>query len=172
MDLSEDEKIKPRHRDASPDLNEDKMSYCSSAMCGYEFPENGRNGLVSSANLMFASGETDAIEYKLDDGTAAHLLNSGNVLSNKMDIIEETHCPEMEQSPYKKPGQRHIPKSLTKVPSFKDISTKIAPKNQSRRELKKVFETSQKESNQTSLNDGKENILITSKRELSLDPRI
>lgn len=99
MNLNEDEKIKSlnvKHRDASPDLNEDKMSYCSSAMCGYEFPENGKNGLISSANLMFASNETDTLEYKLDENTAAHLLNSGNVLKNKMDIIEESHCPEME----------------------------------------------------------------------------
>jgi hypothetical protein len=40
-----------KDRDKSPNLGEDQMSGCSSsAMCGFEFPENNLGQMVSYAN--------------------------------------------------------------------------------------------------------------------------
>lgn len=50
-----------RNRDQSPNLGEDQMSGCSSsAMCGFEFPENNLGQMVSFANQML-SEKSDTI---------------------------------------------------------------------------------------------------------------
>ena len=64
------EKLKFQNRDKSPELDDDQLSgCCSSAMCGLEFPENGKGQIISSANLMFAINDTDTVslDHKLEE---------------------------------------------------------------------------------------------------------
>ena len=78
---------------------------CSSAMCGFEFPENGNGQILSYANMMLSTNNSEAasIDLKIDENHKElikikdnFLINCKNQMPNKMSVIEEIHFPEME----------------------------------------------------------------------------
>ena len=126
MSLNIPKEIENKDRDKSPNLGEDQMSGCSSsAMCGFEFPENNLGQMVSCANQML-SERSDTVSVgsmqvpeKFDPSQLA-------LKPQEMSVIMETYNPEMEQSPCKIKKRESSYKQLPNRDEVPSILNKLA----------------------------------------------